>query len=253
MEKCKKKGVLMCPAMAQAMAEGRKTETRRLPKKKILPLLEESERVSGKPEWEIMDGEIPPEYYPGQEIYVRERWRVVGWDEGGEFQIEYNDGSKHWFDCPESHWETKWETKWADWFEWIWEQCSDDCEKAKIPYLTDDGEPAGMEIEGHYSFTEEHPCPTRWRPNIFMPEFVARTRGIVASVGAERVQEITGQGVLAEGCNTHIHPQADYFECRQINMFRELWNSLHKTPGTTWEDNPIVWVYKFKDLKCLRT
>lgn len=55
--------------------------------------------------------------------------------------------------------------------------------------------------------------------------------------------------VLKEGVNSHVHPEADYFDVNQREMFQSLWNStIDKKQIDTygWEANPWVRVIEFE-------
>lgn len=88
-----------------------------------------------------------------------------------------------------------------------------------------------------------------WHPSIHMPKEAARIWLKVTDVRVERLQAITGQDVLKEGLNSHVHPQACYFDCNQREMFENLWNSTIKKPDIDrygWDANPWVWVVEFE-------
>ncbi len=70
------------------------------------------------------------------------------------------------------------------------------------------------------------------RPGIFMPKALARLWLTVTQVRVQRLQEISEEDAIAEGCTNR-------------DCFRILWDSLN---GKThpWESNPFVWVYSFQ-------
>ena len=88
-----------------------------------------------------------------------------------------------------------------------------------------------------------------WHPSIHMPKEVARIWLKVKDVGAERLQDISGHEVLKEGINSHVHPEADYFNLNQREMFEKIWNStIQKSDQDLygWNANPWVWVIRFE-------
>lgn len=88
-----------------------------------------------------------------------------------------------------------------------------------------------------------------WNPSIHMPKEAARIWLKVTDIRVERLQDITGQDVLKEGLNSHVHPQAFYFDCNQREMFESLWNSTIKKFDIDrygWDANPWVWVIEFE-------
>lgn len=90
---------------------------------------------------------------------------------------------------------------------------------------------------------------TKWRPSIHMPKEAVRIWLKVTDVRVERLQDISGMDVLKEGVNSHVHPEADYFDVNQREMFQSLWNStIDKKQIDTygWEANPWVWVIEFE-------
>lgn len=90
----------------------------------------------------------------------------------------------------------------------------------------------------------------KWRPSIFMPRWASRLLLEVKDIRVERLQEITGEGCLAEG----IIWDADWKmigPCEGdaggvIENFGALWDSLNAKRGFGWEANPWVWVVVFR-------
>lgn len=100
-----------------------------------------------------------------------------------------------------------------------------------------------------YRATNEISGDAKWKPSIHMPKEAARIWLKVTDVRVERLQEITGQDVLKEGLNSHVHPQASYFDGNQREMFEKLWNSTIKKSDLDrygWDASPWVWVIEFE-------
>ena len=103
-----------------------------------------------------------------------------------------------------------------------------------------------------YYYKADGSCGSRcgkWKPSIHMPKAAARIWLEVTDVRVERLQEITGQDALKEGLNSHVHPQAFYFDCNQREMFENLWNSTIKKSDLDrygWDANPWAWVIEFE-------
>lgn len=100
-----------------------------------------------------------------------------------------------------------------------------------------------------YRATDEIRGDARWHPSIHMPKEAARIWLRVTDVRVERLQEMTGQDVLKEGLNSHVHPQASYFDGNQREMFEKLWNSTIKKSDLDrygWDASPYVWVIEFE-------
>lgn len=88
-----------------------------------------------------------------------------------------------------------------------------------------------------------------WHPSIHMPKEAARIWLKVKDVRVELLHDITGKSVLREGINSHVHPDADYFDGNQREVFAELWDSTIKKSDIErygWNANPWVWVIEFE-------
>lgn len=128
-------------------------------------------------------------------------------------------------------------------------ECMDEGPSCHIePAVYDDGD---CESEGCFVYKASHPRPERvsWTPSIHMPKQAARIWLKVTDVRVERLQDMTGQDILREGVNCHVHPEADYFDGNQKMMFAELWDSTVNKPDLDrygWDANPWVWVIEFE-------
>ena len=82
-----------------------------------------------------------------------------------------------------------------------------------------------------------------WRLAIHMPKWATRLWLEVVKVRVERLQEITVEGIITEGLQSHFREHDAVIDLR--TQFARLWNSIYgkKYP---WESNPWVWVYDFK-------
>lgn len=114
--------------------------------------------------------------------------------------------------------------------------------------------PSRYMYRADYSHTEQFytggkEVSIKWHPSIHMPKEAARIWLRVTDVRVERLQEMTGQDVLKEGLNSHVHPQASYFDGNQREMFEKLWNSTIKKSDLDrygWDASPYVWVIEFE-------
>ena len=91
----------------------------------------------------------------------------------------------------------------------------------------------------------------KWRPSVIMPKEAARLFLRVTGVRVERLQEITGQDVVAEGVdNGSSNPaMGKRWENMQRTAFSDLWDSTIKKsylPRYGWAANPWVWVIEFE-------
>lgn len=88
------------------------------------------------------------------------------------------------------------------------------------------------------------------RNSLFMPRSCARTFLEVEKVRVERLHDISGHDVLAEGVdNEKSNPSMGIrWENMQKMAFQELWESING-PGS-WAANPWLWVVEFKVIPC---
>ena len=82
-----------------------------------------------------------------------------------------------------------------------------------------------------------------WRPSIHMFRWSSRINLEITNIRVERVQEISEEDAKAEGielsCALYGYP------CYK-KTFHELWDSINKKRGYSWDSNPWVWVVEFK-------
>jgi len=92
------------------------------------------------------------------------------------------------------------------------------------------------------------PC----RPSIHMPRWASRITLKVTDIRVQRVQEISEEDAIAEGCSGSFSPA--YCAGGEIvgadgeypsDEFRKLWDSIYGT----WDANPWVWVATFEVAK----
>ena len=90
---------------------------------------------------------------------------------------------------------------------------------------------------------------TGWRSPIHMPRCASRVTLRVTGVRCERVQDITAEDCIAEGCHAPYvcRSESGYiFELK--TQYKELWDGIHKKDGYGWDANPWVWVIGFEVL-----
>ena len=80
-----------------------------------------------------------------------------------------------------------------------------------------------------------------WRPSIHMPRWASRLSLEVTGVRVERVEDITEDDALAEGCFNEKENDGEL----PSQVYRRLWNSLNAKRGFGWDVNPWVWVISF--------
>lgn len=89
----------------------------------------------------------------------------------------------------------------------------------------------------------------KWRPSIHMPKWAARLWLEIVEVRVERLQEISEEDAIAEGCDLPLVARKDggLAETRRrikSIAYPALWESING-PGS-WEQNPWVWAITFK-------
>lgn len=98
-----------------------------------------------------------------------------------------------------------------------------------IAYRADDrdGELGSCVWYDRPALTKAYRADERWRPSIHMPRWACRLTLDVLHVWRERVQDISGFSVAAEG-----------FDCTQD--FCNAWNTRYDQRGLGWDVNPWV-------------
>lgn len=98
----------------------------------------------------------------------------------------------------------------------------------------------------------------KWHPSLHMPKEAARIFLKVTGVRVERLQDITEEPAVKEGCQAGsieyqgaVWGQEDYDEWTAVDAFKEVWNSTidkKESDRYGWDANPWVWVYDFEVL-----
>lgn len=86
----------------------------------------------------------------------------------------------------------------------------------------------------------------RWRPSIYMPRWASRLTLEITDVRVQRLQEISEEDAMAEGCERvpkPIMPDSTYRLC-----FERLWQSIN-AKRAPWASNPWVWAVTFRKVK----
>lgn len=143
-------------------------------------------------------------------------------------------------------------------------------------YLTDDGYDEIAVYAADEDAVREHlarvenlgPLASRHgrlRPSIHMPRWASRITLEVTQVRRQLVQEISDGEAVAEGMTFHDHGLniygrqkdgwnadakigsrgSDFCLSSARFAFANFWNSLHREPGTRWDDNPEVVAISF--------
>lgn len=244
----KERPILFNAAMVRAIIEGQKTKTRREVKLRDLLKIRRGDATHYKgvsPDAAMkrcitdvgMDGllKLFPYGQPGDQLWVREAWRIGAWDENRPaFALDYCDGArKEWIEVPDAMGD-------GELFDRLWQQSSDDAAKA-------------LGIQDRYQW-EPGQSPCRWRPSIHMPRWASRIQLEITGIRVERLQDISEADALAEGIYKplgsqfwHTDPSANILPGETPQWaYRNLWESING--HGSWEANPWVWVIEFKRL-----
>lgn len=231
--------ILFSTPMVQAILDGRKTQTRRLSKldhiNSLPKLWNFLDRIGGSwknkaefvyrfinnKDFSKFDIECPYGI-PGDILWVRETWRIVGWNDGDPFVIQFKDGTKKRNVYLN-------ESRAQDYVI----ECADQFIKAG--YESDE---SGMFV------CDGDKIPTKWRPSIFMPKEVCRIKLLIKDIRVERLQDISEEDAKAEGI---IAVPYVTWETRYSESYAELWDKINGK--SSWDKNPWVWVIEFERLK----
>lgn len=121
----------------------------------------------------------------------------------------------------------------------------DDCQY----YYATDGD-YQIDLYGAGGFLLENQ-KIKWHPSIHMPREAARLFLRVTSVRAERLQNITEDGIVLEGISRVDIVERDAFNTHAAaeDLFARLWDSTIKPADREWygwDANPWVWVIEFE-------
>lgn len=99
--------------------------------------------------------------------------------------------------------------------------------------------------EAFDQFIAKWSTDSKWNPSIFMPKEAARIFLKIVDVSVERLGDINGGGLKAEGIDRNQPYRAMRMD------FRDLWNSTisaDQLDELGWYANPWVFVYKFQQI-----
>ncbi len=94
-------------------------------------------------------------------------------------------------------------------------------------------------------------APSTTTSSRFMYKSLTRYWFEVTQVRCERLQDISEADCLAEGIKDPLEHGARNVNCSEVTayvfrQFQELWDSINKKRGYSFESNPFVWVYTYK-------
>ncbi len=231
------KPILFSTQMVQAILDGRKTQTRR-----VMNLNEYDDHYLDGCEayrYPIDLNELGlecPYGQPGDELWVRETWRPIGWDcENPYYKIEY--------------------------------KTSDEVAIHDQLYPPENPKDLDLHLSLYDELTEKN-CPKNeagnfpteeikkrlaWKPSIHMPRGASRIQLTVTDIRVERVKNISFKDAEAEGIKKLAEPDtwkcygSDCKACSSaIESFHSLWDSINADRGYGWEVNPWCWCVSFE-------
>jgi len=212
----KERPILFSGPMVRALLEGRKTQTRRV----IKPTKEHPE-VEPDGIYDLHPGDIELERcrygHSGDWLWVREAFSLANGEDGPMVCYRADTGRRYLmhedrFLCEDGSFNYA-QTPEADFSVW----CSD--------------------VEG---------SDKGWKPSIHMPRWASRIQLQVTGVRIERLQDISSEDVMAEGCFP-IGDGGVIDSEAAVGAFSGLWNSINGPES--WDANPWVWVVEFKKVK----
>lgn len=250
--------ILFSTEMVQAILDGRKTQTRRVvkqqPPKEFICGYDIHQSFTGKPSVQLFEfydtntdsdtaqhwpadgkGIKCPYGQPGDVLWVREGWRLKGWDfEDGTMAIGYEDGTTTGTFAYDPTNDSMWLLKQV-------EQLEDGGYIEKDPNNPD-----------AFRFTEKK---QPFKLARFMPKEACRLWLQVKAVRVERLQKISNADAKAEGVAHVIDKITGYcgydYISGSYNLmttpwhgFASLWRKLNGEQS--WKANPWVWVIEFE-------
>lgn len=92
---------------------------------------------------------------------------------------------------------------------------------------------------GKYLYKSMGDTADKWQSPLFMPKKAARIWLEITDIGVERLQEISMEDCVKEGCGG-----SGGWEYSPDQQFQDLWESINGKES--WESNPFVWCISFK-------
>lgn len=209
------KPILFSTEMVRAIQDGRKAATRR-PIKVDTAFPKALKPVKNPVGLMTVGGIIRPQYQVGDYLYVRETWGISNFNyENSTAYIIYKASEN---------------------------EKEAGCQEIKLPQ--------GKFDKLYESMAENSPD---WRPCIRMPKEAARIFLRVTDVRVERLQDITDEQAIREGCNGVFcgsgANMGDGWEVTPVDEYIPLWNSTVKKSDLDkygWDANPWVFVIEFE-------
>lgn len=90
--------------------------------------------------------------------------------------------------------------------------------------------------------------PEKWTPSIHMPRWASRITLEITDVRVERLNSITEQDAIDEGCHGgHDSIPGYMYSATPHEHFHHIWESIYG--ADSWQANPWVWVISFRRIE----
>jgi hypothetical protein len=113
-------------------------------------------------------------------------------------------------------------------------------------------EAQGESLWAHYDHLDGPDLHPTLIPSIFAPRWTSRITLEITDVRVERLQEISEDDAIDEGCDRDYVPLTDGegewsgVMITARDRYRALWDLLNAKRGHSWDSNPWVWVIEFR-------
>lgn len=231
----KERPILMGAPMVRAILDGRKTQTRRIMRAPA-PFVEADDGIDVL--W--VTGQLKCPYgVVGDRLWVREAFRVVGWDEGGDVTVAYlADGASSTVRADVDDFDV-----------WV-ERQSSRMMKSGARMMQHDLDLNAVPADGwRDAVWIEMPdgIEVPATPSIHMPRWASRITLTITDVRVQRLQDITEDDATAEGvhrCGEMTKSRTDHAKGLHRCSFADLFDSINGEDA--WDANPWVWALTFK-------
>ncbi|MDV5676458.1 hypothetical protein QM129_19395 [Klebsiella pneumoniae] len=226
----KERGMIFNGEMVRAILDGRKTQTRRPVRFPVLDKNLGCELAGNELAGELSAGNYLNSAFgrPGDRIWVRETWAILGNEHG----------------C------------YVDWEDNLCK--GDERSAARIYRASCEQRPGDYGLwsipdDAYWKpHTKEHKFEGAWRPSIHMPRWASRILLEITDVRVERLNAISeedarAEGIIDGGCLNCGEPEpcgCANPEPDATDAFAYLWQSIYGQDN--WNANPWVWVIEFK-------
>lgn len=229
------RGMIFNGEMVRALLDGRKTQTRRIMVPQPADDIERDvfpnpDAIGWKSSLKHKRGSTTvhfcPHGKPGDRIWVRETWAILGNEDG----------------CC------------IDWKEKLCK--ADESSAARIYRASCEQRPGNYGLwsipddADWKPYTKDYLYEGAWRPSIHMPRWASRILLEITGVRVERLNSIGESDAIAEGLERYNDDGIIYYgpfgrgDCRPEVAYRDLWLSIYG--AESWQANPWVWAIEFK-------